>query len=141
MQGRVHIYEGYTAHDVAFYVRVFKEIGVENIILTNCSGSCNPEIVEGNIVLIKDHINMLGRNPLIGTPFKPRFISMNNCYDAKCRRILKYLFLKHNVELHEGVYLATPGPSFETRAEYKMFNLFGADCVGMSTVPESIVAT
>ena len=90
--------------------------------------------------MMKDHINMLGCNPLIGTPFTPMFVSMNNCYDEKCRSMLKFLSYKHNVELHEGVYLATHGPSFETRAEYKMFNLMGADCVGMSTVPECIVA-
>ena len=85
MQGRIHIYEGFSAYEVSFYVRVFKELGIKNIIITNASGATNPEYTPGDIMLIKDHINLMGANPLIGTPFKPMFVDMSNCYDFKAR--------------------------------------------------------
>ena len=140
MQGRLHYYEGHSLFDVTFSVRVFKALGIENLILTNACGSLNPKYEKGDIVLINDHVNMTGVNPLIGMPFKPMFVAMDNCYDKSIRKSFNKIALELDIVTHESVYIGCSGPTFETRAEYKMFQLIGGDVCGMSTVPSNIVA-
>ncbi len=143
LQGRAHIYEG---HDVALVrnmIRTLKCLGVEELILTNAAGSLNPEALPGHLMLIEDHINYSGVNPLIGVnddTFGPRFPDLTNAYDPRIRARLQAAADEVNVHLHRGVYLMVTGPSFETPAEIKAFATLGASAVGMSTVPECIVA-
>ena len=128
---------------IAEVVQALKKLGILRLIVTNAAGSLNPELTPGSLMLIKDHINFSGRNPLIGPnddDIGPRFPDMSNAYDREMRRQLKQLAAKHGIALPEGVYLMVLGPNFETAAEIRAFRILGADAVGMSTVPEVIAA-
>ena len=143
MQGRVHLYEGYSAKHVAFPVRVFQRMGVKAIIVTNAAGGINLNYSEGALVALRDHINLQGANPLIGPNddrFGPRFPDMTRAYDPEFRRFVAEAGKKLALNLHEGVYLALAGPNYETPAEIHAFRTLGADLVGMSTVPEVLAA-
>lgn len=143
MQGRFHFYEGYSMKEVTFPVRVMKFLGVEKLIVSNASGGVNPNFKVGDIMLIKDHINMMPEHPLRGKNderFGPRFVNMSEAYSKNMIAKAKFLAQKINIEIKDGIYLGLQGPTFETLAEYKMVKNMGADCVGMSTVPEVIVA-
>ncbi|MDI5887298.1 MAG: purine-nucleoside phosphorylase [Bacteroidota bacterium] len=143
MQGRFHFYEGYSMTEVTFPVRVMKFLGVEKLIVSNASGGVNPSYKVGSIVMITDHINMTPEHPLRGKNderFGPRFVNMSEPYSRKMIAKATELGKVLNIEVHEGIYLGLQGPTFETLAEYKMVKILGADCVGMSTVPEVIVA-
>jgi len=143
MQGRFHFYEGYSMKEVTFPVRVMKFLGVEKLIVSNASGGVNPNYNVGDVVLIKDHVNMMPEHPLRGKNderFGPRFVNMSEAYSKKMIAKAKDLAQKLNIDVKDGVYLGLQGPTFETLAEYKMVKNIGADCVGMSTVPEVIVA-
>lgn len=143
MQGRVHFYEGYSLEQVTLPIRCMKKLGVETLILTNASGGVNLEFKCGDFMLITDHINFLGTNPLIGpndTDFGPRFNDMTYTYAPALQDIAKSVAKDMNIELREGVYMACSGPSYETPAEIRAFRTWGADAVGMSTVPEAIIA-
>ncbi len=141
-KGRLHYYEGHSDHEINFPIRSLKLCGVENLVLTNASGSLNPNYRPGDLVVIKDHINFSGRNPLHGKNIEmgPRFPDMTEIYLNEFRETLKELALKQEITLHEGVYFHVAGPSYETPAEIKMFRNLGGDMVGMSTVPEAIAA-
>lgn len=143
MQGRFHFYEGYDMKEVTFPVRVMKYLGVKKLIVSNASGGVNNDYEVGSIVLIKDHINMMPEHPLRGKNeerFGPRFVNMSEPYSRKMLLKAKELANTLGITVHDGVYLGLQGPTFETLAEYKMVKILGADCVGMSTVPEVIVA-
>ena len=143
MQGRFHFYEGYSMKEVTFPVRVMKFLGVEKLIVSNASGGVNPSYIVGDIVLINDHVNMMPEHPLRGKNderFGPRFVNMSEPYSKKMIAKAKELAQKFNIAVKDGIYLGLQGPTFETLAEYKMVKNIGADCVGMSTVPEVIVA-
>ncbi len=143
MQGRFHFYEGYSMAEVTFPVRVLKFVGISHLFVSNASGGLNPEWTVGEIVLISDHINFFPEHPLRGknnNNLGTRFPDMSKCYDERLRSKAKFIALKNDIPLKEGVYVGVSGPTFETPAEYKMFRLLGADLVGMSTVPEVIVA-
>jgi purine-nucleoside phosphorylase len=143
MAGRFHFYEGYKAQDVVFPVRVMKLLGVETLLLSNAAGGVNPSYKVGDIMIIKDHISQFTPNPLIGrniVEFGARFPDMSEPYKKQLIDKAKAIAVAHNFDVKEGVYLAVTGPTFETRAEYKMIQVLGADVVGMSTVQESIVA-
>lgn len=143
LQGRIHLYEGHGVSEVKTLVRTLKLLGCDTIVVTNAAGSLNMTAKPGSLMLINDHINMLGQNPLVGPnddDFGDRFPAMNDAYDPSLRARLKSHAEALNITLHEGVYLATLGPSFETPAEIRMMQRLGADAVGMSTVPEVIVA-
>ena len=143
MQGRFHFYEGYSMKEVTFPVRVMKFLGVEKLIVSNASGGVNPNYRVGSIVMITDHINMTPEHPMRGKNeerFGPRFVNMSEPYSRKMIAKATELAKELNIEVHEGIYLGLQGPTFETLAEYKMVKILGADCVGMSTVPEVIVA-
>ena len=143
MQGRCHYYEGYSMSEVTFPVRVFHELGIESIILTNASGGINENIAPGSLVAIEDHINYMGNNPLIGDnvdDWGPRFPDMTWAYDRDFLEILLKSSKKCGVPVTKGIYIAFSGPSFETPAEIRMASRMGADIVGMSTVPEVIAA-
>jgi purine-nucleoside phosphorylase len=143
MQGRVHLYEGYPAQQVAFPIRVFARMGIQAVILTNAAGGINLNYSEGALVALRDHINLQGANPLIGPNddrFGPRFPDMTHAYDPDFRRFVAEEGRKLELNLHEGVYLALAGPNYETPAEIHSFRALGADLVGMSTVPEVIAA-
>jgi purine-nucleoside phosphorylase len=143
MQGRVHLYEGYPVHSVVFPMRVFSRMGVRAAILTNAAGGINLEYGQGRLVVIKDHINLQGQNPLVG-PEDPnlglRFIDMTEAYSKSYRQIALEAGKRLGIPLAEGVYAAVLGPSYETPAEIRFLRTIGADLVGMSTVPEVIVA-
>jgi purine-nucleoside phosphorylase len=145
-QGRAHFYEGYTAQQVAFPIRVMKLLGVETAILTNAAGGLNPKYQVGDLMLINDHINfvgMAGNNPLIGPndeTFGPRFIGMAQSYDRALRGLARQVAADAGITLHEGVYICLAGPNFETPAEIRMLRTIGGDAVGMSTVHEVLVA-
>ena len=143
MQGRFHFYEGYDMKTVTFPVRVMKYLGVQNLIVSNASGGVNPTYNVGDVVVIKDHINLFPDHPLRGTNderFGPRFVNMSEPYSRTMIQKAKEIAQKNSIELKDGIYLGLQGPTFETLAEYKMVKILGADCVGMSTVPEVIVA-
>lgn len=143
MQGRFHFYEGYSMTEVTFPVRVMKFLGVEKLVVSNASGGVNPSYKVGSIVMITDHINMTPEHPLRGKNderFGPRFVNMSEPYSRKMIAKATELAIELDIEVHEGIYLGLQGPTFETLAEYKMVKILGADCVGMSTVPEVIVA-
>ena len=143
MQGRVHLYEGYSAQDVAFPMRVFARMGVKAAILTNAAGGINKEFTQGRLVVISDHINLQGVNPLIGPNdehWGPRFPDMSWAYEKKFRELTLAEGRRLGINLGEGVYAALAGPSYETPAEIRYLRGIGADLVGMSTVPEVIAA-
>src|SRR5437660_6080247 len=143
MQGRVHLYEGYSAQQVAFPIGVFARMGIKAVILTNAAGGINLGYSAGALVAIRDHINLQGVNPLVGPNddrFGVRFPDMTQAYDPEFRRFVADAGKKLNMKLHEGVYLALSGPNYETPAEIHSFRTLGADLVGMSTVPEVLAA-
>jgi len=143
MQGRVHYYEGLSLDKVTMPIKTFKLLGVKTVILTNAAGAVNKSFKPADLMLIKDHINFMGSNPLIGKnneKLGTRFPDMSEIYKKNLRDLAKRCAANLNIDLKEGVYLATTGPSYETPAEINMFRIWGADAVGMSTVPEAIVA-
>jgi purine-nucleoside phosphorylase len=143
MQGRFHYYEGYTMQEIVFPVRVSRSLGVQTLIVSNACGGLNPNFSRGDIMLITDHINFLGDNPLIGPNDKelgPRFPDMSEPYTERLIETAESVALELSIKMHEGVYLAISGPMLETKAEYRYMRQLGADVVGMSTVPEVISA-
>lgn len=143
MQGRFHYYEGYTMQQIAFPVRVLKSIGAQTLIVSNACGGLNSNFSRGDIMLINDHINFQGDNPLIGPnddELGPRFPDMSEPYTERLLELAENVALEHAIKMHKGVYLAVTGPMLETKAEYRYMRNLGADVVGMSTVPEVITA-
>ena len=143
MQGRFHYYEGYSGAEMTFPIRVLKALGVQKLLISNAAGTVNPEFKKGTLMLIDDHINMISDNPLRGQNFDelgPRFPDMSQPYDSLMNRMLKEIAKETGITLHEGVYTPVAGPNLETRAEYRYLRRIGSDAVGMSTVPEVIVA-
>jgi len=143
MQGRFHYYEGYEPDEITYPVRVLKELGVHTLIISNAAGGLNPEFQTGDIAVITDHINLTGQNPLRGPnddSLGPRFLDMFECYDPKLIEIASAVAVELGIRLQRGVYAWVTGPNFETAAEYRYLRIIGADLVGMSTVPETIVA-
>jgi len=143
MQGRFHYYEGYNMKEITFPIRVMKLLGIENLLISNAAGAINLAYKKSSLMLITDHINLYPENPLTGKNldnFGPRFPDMSEAYSTKLNDTLREISAEKNIQLHEGVYVPVSGPNLETRAEYKMIRKFGGDAVGMSTVPEVIVA-
>ncbi|MFZ1369675.1 MAG: purine-nucleoside phosphorylase [Ferruginibacter sp.] len=143
MAGRFHVYEGYTADQVVFPVRVLKFLGIETLLVSNAAGGVNPAFKVGDLMIITDHISQLVPNPLIGKNEKelgPRFPDMSEPYKKELIHKVKAIAIQKNIQIQEGVYVAVTGPTFETRAEYKMILALGGDAVGMSTVQEVIAA-
>jgi purine-nucleoside phosphorylase len=142
MQGRFHYYEGYSMQQITFPVRVMKELGIANLLLSNAAGGMNPAYRKGDLVIIDDHINLLPDGPLrgLGDEFGNRFTDMSEPYDRRLQGALRRAFERENVPVQTGVYVSVMGPNLETRAEYRWLRGTGADMVGMSTVPEVIVA-
>jgi purine-nucleoside phosphorylase len=143
MQGRFHFYEGYTMQQIVFPIRVLKENGANTLFVSNASGGLNSNYSRGDIMLIKDHINLLGDNPLIGPnddELGPRFPDMSEPYTERLVDIAQTVALEENIFMHQGVYAAMSGPMLETKSEYRFLKLIGADVIGMSTIPEVISA-
>jgi len=143
MQGRFHYYEGYDMKQVTFPVRVFKALGVDTIFVSNAAGGMNKEFRVGDVMIITDHINLFPENPLRGKNYEelgPRFPAMTEPYDKKLIALADEIAAEKGIRVMHGVYVGTPGPTFETPAEYEYFRVIGGDAVGMSTVPEVIVA-
>ncbi|MBU2939151.1 purine-nucleoside phosphorylase [Lacinutrix sp. C3R15] len=143
MQGRFHVYEGYTLQDVTYPVRIMEKLGIKTLLVSNASGAINTDFKKGELMLIEDHINLQGSSPLAFkgvSELGERFVDMSAPYDAEINNTFKSIAKANNIKLHEGVYVSVVGPQLETRAEYKMLKIIGADAVGMSTVPEIIVA-
>lgn len=144
LNGRFHLYEGHNPEVIAKVIHVLKELGIKRLIVTNAAGSLRKDLAPGSLMLIKDHINFSGKNPLVGPNderYGPRFPSMNNAYTLHLRQKCKEIANRNNITLPEGVYFMVMGPNFETSAEVRAFALLGGDAVGMSTVPEVIAAT
>ncbi|MBU8879193.1 purine-nucleoside phosphorylase [Bacillus sp. FJAT-29790] len=143
MQGRFHYYEGYSFDKVTFPVRVMKELGISQLIVTNAAGGVNTNFSPGDLMLVSDHINNMGSNPLIGpndSRFGVRFPDMSEAYSKESRQLAKEIAAKLELKIQEGVYVGNTGPTYETPAEVRMIRILGGDAVGMSTVPEVIVA-
>lgn len=143
MQGRYHYYEGYSTKQATFPIRVFKELGIERLFLSNAAGSMNPNFKVGDLMIISDHIYLIPDHPLRGAndnSLGVRFLDMGNAYDAELRKKAKEIAARKAIEVKEGIYVATQGPTYETPAEYRYFRTIGGDAVGMSTAPEVIVA-
>ncbi|MBU1371937.1 MAG: purine-nucleoside phosphorylase [Bacteroidetes bacterium] len=143
MQGRLHFYEGYDMKQITFPVRVLKMLGIEKLFVSNASGALNPEFRKGDLMVIEDHINLQPHNPLVGTNYEelgPRFPDMSAPYDAEMIKKALQIAKDKKITCHKGVYVSVTGPNLETKAEYKFLRIIGADAVGMSTVPEVIVA-
>ena len=142
MQGRFHFYEGYSMKEVTFPVRVMRELGIKTLFVSNAAGGMNPDFIIGDLMIINDHINFFPEHPLRGKniPYGDRFPDMSAAYDKSLIAMAKEVAAEKGIRVVEGVYLGTQGPTFETPAEYRMFHRMGGDAVGMSTVPEVIVA-
>ncbi len=143
MQGRFHLYEGYTLQDVTYPVRIMEKLGIKTLLVSNAAGAINLNFKKGELMLIEDHINLQGSSPLAFNGVEhlgERFTDMSTPYDAKINATFKNIAKTHNIKLHKGVYASVVGPQLETRAEYRMLKIIGSDAVGMSTVPEIIVA-
>ncbi len=143
MQGRLHYYEGYDMKQITFPVRVMKTLGIKRLIVSNASGSLNPDFKKGELMIINDHINLQHDNPLRGRNYEelgPRFPDMSKPYDLSMNKIARTIAENNNIKCNEGVYVSVPGPNLETKAEYRFLRIIGGDAVGMSTVPEVIVA-
>ncbi len=143
MQGRFHIYEGYSLEDVTYPVRVMERLGIKTLLVSNASGAINLDFKKGELMLIDDHINLQGSSPLAFKGVEElgeRFVDMSAPYDLELNKTFKQIAKANNIKLHEGVYASVVGPQLETRAEYRMLKIIGTDAVGMSTVPEVIVA-
>ena len=142
MQGRFHFYEGYSMKEVTFPVRVMRELGIKTLFVSNAAGGMSPDFIIGDLMIITDHINMFPEHPLRGKniPYGDRFPDMSQAYSSELIAMAKEIAKEKGIRVVEGVYLGTQGPTFETPSEYRMFHRMGGDAVGMSTVPEVIVA-
>ena len=142
MQGRFHFYEGYSMKEVTFPIRVMKELGIKTLLVSNAAGGMNPDFEIGDLMIITDHINFFPEHPLRGKniPYGPRFPDMSEAYDKELIQEAEKIASEKGIKVQHGIYIGTQGPTYETPAEYKMFRILGADAVGMSTVPEVIVA-
>ena len=142
MQGRFHYYEGYTLPQITFPVRVMKALGVQTLLLSNAAGGLNPAFKKGDLIIVEDHLNLLPDNPLrgISNEFGNKFVDMSQPYDVTLQQVLADAFVENGLPVKKGIYVSVMGPNLETRAEYRWLRSTGADMVGMSTVPEVIVA-